>query len=106
MDLAYPAPMKNSKSILITGCSSGIGRCVAEGLKSSGYRVIATARRPQDVDILAAQGFDALPLDLDNSQSITQAVEEMITRLNERRYGRSGRVHLTMSSSRKKTEGQ
>ena len=39
-------------------------------------------------------------------KSVTQAVEEMITRLNERRYGRSGRVHLTMSSSRKKTEGQ
>lgn len=86
MDLAYPAPMKNSKSILITGCSSGIGRCVAEGLKSSGYRVIATARRPQDVDILAAQGFDALPLDLDNSQSITQAVEETLKICNGRLY--------------------
>ena len=33
-------------------------------------------------------------------QSVTQAVEEMITRLNERRYGRSGRVHLTMSTPR------
>ena len=39
-------------------------------------------------------------------KSVTRAVEEIITRLNERRYGRSGRVHLTMSSSRKKTEGQ
>ena len=39
-------------------------------------------------------------------KSVTQAVEEMITRLNERRYGRSGRVHLTMSSPRKKTGGQ
>ncbi len=39
-------------------------------------------------------------------ESVTQAVEEMIMRLNERRYGRSGRVHLTMSSPRKKTEGQ
>ena len=38
--------------------------------------------------------------------SVTRALEEIITRLNERRYGRSGRVHLTMSSPRKKTEGQ
>lgn len=41
-----------------------------------------------------------------NIQAVTQAVEEIVARLNERRYGRSGRVHLTMSSPRKKTKGQ
>jgi len=38
-------------------------------------------------------------------QFVFQAVEEIVARLNERRYGRMGRVHLVMSSPRKKTEG-
>ena len=38
--------------------------------------------------------------------AVRQAVEEIVARLNERRYGKGGRVHLTMSSPRKKTEGQ
>ena len=38
--------------------------------------------------------------------SVTRAVEEIVLRLNERRYGRSGRVHLTMSSNAKRTGGQ
>jgi hypothetical protein len=41
-----------------------------------------------------------------NIHTVTRAVEEIVERLNERRYGRSGRVHLTMSSPRKKTQGQ
>lgn len=41
-----------------------------------------------------------------NIQFVTRAVEEIVARLNERRYGRMGRVHLVMSSPRKKTEGQ
>ena len=40
------------KSILITGCSSGIGLCVAKGLQQRGYRVFATARKPEDVERL------------------------------------------------------
>lgn len=40
-----------------------------------------------------------------NIQLVTQAVEEIVARLNERRYGRMGRVHLTMSSTRKKSAG-
>lgn len=38
--------------------------------------------------------------------AVTRAVEEIVARLNERRFGSSGRVHLTMSSPRKKTKGQ
>ena len=44
------------KSILITGCSSGIGLCVAEGLFKRGYRVFATARKQEDVKILLNKG--------------------------------------------------
>ena len=65
------------KSILITGCSSGIGLCLAQGLKSSGYRVFATARQEADVIKLQQQGFEAFQLDLSRSESIIQAVEQI-----------------------------
>ena len=48
------------KSVLITGCSSGIGLCIAHGLKSEGYRVFASARSQKDVKELRKLGFDAL----------------------------------------------
>lgn len=57
-------------SILITGCSTGIGRCVAEGLRQRGYRVFATARRDEDVAALQHQGFDAHRLDLTEEETI------------------------------------
>ncbi|MBF0342001.1 MAG: SDR family NAD(P)-dependent oxidoreductase [Magnetococcales bacterium] len=63
------------KTILITGCSSGIGRCVAEGLRARGYRVFATARKPEDVATLDRLGFAAHLLDLNDSVSIHSAVE-------------------------------
>jgi len=78
--------MFGKKSILITGCSSGIGYCVAEGLQARGYRVIASARRPTDVEALQASGFDAIPLDLDDSNSIASAVEETLARCGGRLY--------------------
>jgi NAD(P)-dependent dehydrogenase (short-subunit alcohol dehydrogenase family) len=78
--------MSKDKSVLITGCSSGIGRCVAAGLKERGYQVIATARQEQDVAALAAQGFTALALDLDSSASIEQAVEETLRLCDGRLY--------------------
>ncbi|MEJ2593137.1 MAG: SDR family NAD(P)-dependent oxidoreductase, partial [Candidatus Thiodiazotropha sp.] len=79
--------MSERKTILITGCSSGIGRCVAEGLKSRGYRVIATARKTDDVRVLAECGFDALPLDLDHSRSIADAVDNALEIANGRLFG-------------------
>jgi len=48
------------KTILVTGCSSGIGHHAAHGLKARGWRVFATARSPADVARLAATGIDTL----------------------------------------------
>jgi NAD(P)-dependent dehydrogenase (short-subunit alcohol dehydrogenase family) len=75
-----------SRSVLITGCSSGIGRCVAEGLKQRGYRVFATARKPADVQRLTAEGFESLVLDLTDAGSIAAAAEEIFTRTGNRLY--------------------
>ncbi len=88
------------RSILITGCSSGIGRCVAEGLQQRGYRVFATARKAQDVADLQSRGLESLQLDLDHPASIRQAVEGVLERtggtlyalFNNGAYGQPGAV--------------
>ena len=68
------------KSILITGCSSGIGLCVAEGLLRRGYRVFTTARKQEDVKILLNKGMESFQLDLDDSSSIKRAVHEVLNK--------------------------
>jgi NAD(P)-dependent dehydrogenase (short-subunit alcohol dehydrogenase family) len=68
----------SAPTILITGCSSGIGHCVAVGMKARGWRVFATARQPDDVQALQAQGLESLLLDLASSDSIRQAVNEIL----------------------------
>jgi NAD(P)-dependent dehydrogenase (short-subunit alcohol dehydrogenase family) len=70
--------MSVSKTILITGCSSGIGYATAIALKKRGYHVIATARKSDDVSRLTREGFAAIQLDLADSQSIQHAVNQVI----------------------------
>lgn len=70
------------KTVLITGCSSGIGYCVASGLRERGYRVFATSRRADSVQALINEGFESLQLDLDDSDSINNAVDEILRRTN------------------------
>ncbi len=88
------------KTILITGCSTGIGRHAAEGLAARGYRVFATARKAEDVEALRAAGLESLQLDLDDSASINAAVDEVLHRtggtldalFNNGAYGQPGAV--------------
>src|SRR5574343_994333 len=66
-------------SILITGCSSGIGHTVAHGLAREGWRVFASARAKADVARLRAEGLsDALQLDVDDSASIERALAQVL----------------------------
>ncbi|HXH03020.1 MAG TPA: SDR family oxidoreductase [Candidatus Competibacteraceae bacterium] len=89
-----------SRSILITGCSSGIGLCVARGLRQRGHRVFASARRDEDVARLHGEGLESLRLDLDQSESIRAAVHEVLERtggtldalFNNAAYGQPGAV--------------
>ncbi|MEZ5723120.1 MAG: SDR family NAD(P)-dependent oxidoreductase [Paracoccaceae bacterium] len=68
------------KSILITGCSSGIGHDAAHALKARGWRVFATARKPEDVDRLAAEGLESLRLDHTDPGTIRAALAEATAR--------------------------
>ena len=71
--------MKNHvKNIFITGCSTGIGYTTALELKSRGYQVIASARNQDDVERLTNEGFSTIQLDLADSESIRQAVKQLI----------------------------
>lgn len=88
------------RTVLITGCSTGIGYCVAKGLQTRGYQVFATARKPHDVDRLKAEGLNALSLDLDDSQSIQSCVTQILSEtggridvlFNNGAYGQPGAV--------------
>jgi short-subunit dehydrogenase len=70
------------ETILITGCSSGIGEATAYYLKSKGYRVIATARKEADVVRLQQDGFEAFLLDVTKPQTITKTLEEIVKLTN------------------------
>ena len=76
--------IKELRTIIVTGASSGIGAHCARALKSEGWRVFATARKPEDIAALEADGLDALYLDYTEPQSI----ETLVATVMERTGGR------------------
>lgn len=89
-----------TRSLLITGCSSGIGHAAAHAMAARGWRVFATARKEADVARLKEEGLEALALDLDSSASIEAAVADIAERtggrltalFNNGAYGQPGAV--------------
>jgi NAD(P)-dependent dehydrogenase (short-subunit alcohol dehydrogenase family) len=74
----YAAPMSEpSKAVLITGCSSGIGRASALQLVRSGWKVYATARRPETIAECKDAGCHTLALDVTDEQSMHAAVDRV-----------------------------
>jgi NAD(P)-dependent dehydrogenase (short-subunit alcohol dehydrogenase family) len=90
----------HQKTVLITGCSSGIGRCLALGLHARGYRVFATVKQAKDIAALRAAGLESLVLDLRSSDSIRAAVGAVLANcdgqlyalINNGAYGQPGAV--------------
>lgn len=68
----------STKSILITGCSSGIGYDAAHGMRARGWRVFAACRKAEDCARLQAEGFDAPLLDYADESSIHAALSEVL----------------------------
>jgi len=68
--------MSDKKTILITGCSTGIGYDAAHGLKKRGWRVFATCRKEEDCQRLEAEGLESFVLDYTDEASIANAVDE------------------------------
>jgi len=67
----------SNKFIFISGCSSGIGLDAVRALKTRGYDVLASCRKPYDVGVLLQQGIDCIQLDLSSSESVQSALEEI-----------------------------
>ena len=66
------------RTILITGCSSGIGYAAAHALRERGWRVFASCRQTRDCGRLAAEGFDAPQLDYTDASSIATALDHVL----------------------------
>ncbi|MGV8916187.1 MAG: SDR family oxidoreductase [Pseudomonas sp.] len=63
--------------VLITGCSSGIGRALADAFKAAGYTVWATARKPEDVEALNAAGFTGVALDVNDGAALERLAAQL-----------------------------
>ncbi len=74
----HPTSPARTRTVLVTGCSSGIGRDAAVTLRARGWRVFATARTEGDIAALAAEGFDSLRLDYADPASIADAAEAVL----------------------------
>jgi NAD(P)-dependent dehydrogenase (short-subunit alcohol dehydrogenase family) len=70
--------MARQKSILITGCSSGIGYDAAHGLAARGWRVFATCRKQDDCVRLRAEGLESFVLDYVNEASVSAALAQVL----------------------------
>jgi NAD(P)-dependent dehydrogenase (short-subunit alcohol dehydrogenase family) len=89
-----------TRTILITGCSTGIGWRCALGMKARGWRVFATARKDEDLKRLEAEGVEALYLDYAERESVTACALEVSRRaqgkldvlFNNGAYGQPGAV--------------
>ena len=101
-----------SKAVLITGCSSGIGRATALRLVHSGWRVYATARRPEAIAELQDAGCRTLALDVTSEPSMSTAVEEVERAegavgvlINNAGYSQSGAIEtVSIDAARRQFE--
>ncbi|MBB5664536.1 NAD(P)-dependent dehydrogenase (short-subunit alcohol dehydrogenase family) [Rhizobium leguminosarum] len=92
--------MAAERSIVVTGCSSGIGAHCARALKADGWRVFATVRKPEDLPALEADGIEAFLMNYARPETISQLVDTVLQRsggriealFNNGAYGQPGAV--------------
>ncbi|MCH4550965.1 SDR family oxidoreductase [Rhizobium changzhiense] len=92
--------MAGERTIVVTGCSSGIGAHCARALKADGWRVFATVRKPDDLSGLEAEGIEALLMDYARTETISDLVGAVLERsggridalFNNGAYGQPGAV--------------
>ena len=105
--------MSVPRDVLVTGCSSGLGRATAVHLRARGWRVHATARTDGDLAELARLGLEPVKLDLCSSASIAEAVGTLLERtggklaglVNNAGYSQSGALEeLTPEQVRRQFE--
>ncbi|MBG0566142.1 SDR family NAD(P)-dependent oxidoreductase [Actinoplanes aureus] len=91
-----------TRSVLVTGCSSGIGQAVAKRMHRGGFTVYATARRPETMAELSHLGIRTLPLDVTDDDSMRSAVSRVErdcgavdVLVNNAGYGLAGTVEET-----------
>jgi NAD(P)-dependent dehydrogenase (short-subunit alcohol dehydrogenase family) len=103
--------IEKSRAVLITGCSTGIGRATAERLAADGWNVHATARRPESIEDLKGRGCKTHALDVTDERSMESAVEEVGkdgaigALVNNAGYSQSGAIEtIPMDSVRRQFE--
>jgi NAD(P)-dependent dehydrogenase (short-subunit alcohol dehydrogenase family) len=91
--------MSEPTTVLITGCSTGIGRASAKHLAAAGHTVYATARRPEAISDLETDGCRILALDVTDESSMTAAVDRVVAEqgavgalVNNAGYSQSGAI--------------
>ncbi|MDZ8117181.1 SDR family NAD(P)-dependent oxidoreductase [Pontiella agarivorans] len=77
------AAQVKQRTVLVTGCSSGIGEATAYFLRDQGWTVFPTARKADDLQTLRNAGFDALELDLGSSESVQSCVHTLLEKVPE-----------------------
>jgi NAD(P)-dependent dehydrogenase (short-subunit alcohol dehydrogenase family) len=95
--------MDKTKPVLITGCSTGIGRATALRLNADGWKVVATARKPESIADLASAGCQTLALDVTDDSSMEAAVSQIEAEhgsvgalINNAGYSQSGAVESVL----------
>ncbi|MDR9783507.1 SDR family oxidoreductase [Rhizobium redzepovicii] len=92
--------MAAERSIVVTGCSSGVGAHCARALKADGWRVFATVRKPEDLPGLETDGIEAFLMDYARPETISELVDTVLQRsggridalFNNGAYGQPGAV--------------
>jgi NAD(P)-dependent dehydrogenase (short-subunit alcohol dehydrogenase family) len=103
--------IEKSRPVLITGCSTGIGRATAERLADDGWNVHATARKLEAIEDLGRKGCTVTELDVTDERSMERAVEEVEkdgpigALINNAGYSQSGAIEtIPMDSVRRQFE--